>query len=410
MIPSSYIIDKLAFLHIENKRLLLTRSRGNDTFYIPGGKREEGESDQEALIREVKEELSVDLESSTIEFVETFQAQAHEKPEGVNVRMTCYQGGFTGSIQAAEEIEEIRWYEEGMQCSTVTRMIIEWLKSRDLIAHNTLNISRYEWVLFDADETLFRFDDFRGLKAMFLSFQTEFTEEDYLVYKKVNEALWKAYQNHEITIQEIRAQRFQSWAEKLDVSSETLNHAFLVAMSEICEPLEGTISLLNALKKKGIKLGIITNGFTDWQEIRLRRLELTGHIDVLVTSEQVGFAKPHPAIFEHALEKMGNPSRRSVLMIGDNLHSDIKGGIDSNIPTCWFNVHNKPVVADIVPTYQVASLLEIEKTLLFHKAMDRISPELLTSRHVLWAENLQEESKKSIVLQLEENPDATHQY
>ena len=98
MIPSSYIIDKLAFLHIENKRLLLTRSRGNDTFYIPGGKREEGESDQEALIREVKEELSVDLESSTIEFVETFQAQAHEKPEGVNVRMTCYQGGFTGVL------------------------------------------------------------------------------------------------------------------------------------------------------------------------------------------------------------------------------------------------------------------------------------------------------------------------
>jgi len=65
-------IDKLAFLHIKNGRLLLARSQGKDTYYIPGGKREDGETDQAALIREVKEELSVDLQPDTIQYVETF--------------------------------------------------------------------------------------------------------------------------------------------------------------------------------------------------------------------------------------------------------------------------------------------------------------------------------------------------
>ena len=128
-------IDKLAWLYIKDKRLLAARSKGKVAYYIPGGKREPGESDQEALIREIKEELSVGLLPETIEHVGEFRAQADGKPEGTMVRMTCYEADFLGEISADAEIEEVAWirHVDRDRCSPVVRIILAWLKERDLI-------------------------------------------------------------------------------------------------------------------------------------------------------------------------------------------------------------------------------------------------------------------------------------
>src|SRR5262245_9960068 len=98
-------IDKLAWIHIRDRRLLGARSRGRSTYYVPGGKRERGESDEAALIREIKEELSVDLVPGSLRYVETFKAQADGKPEGTFVKLTCYQADFRGEPTPAAEIE-----------------------------------------------------------------------------------------------------------------------------------------------------------------------------------------------------------------------------------------------------------------------------------------------------------------
>jgi len=129
------MIDKLAWLYIKDKRLLCARSKGKDTYYLPGGKREKGESDQEALIREIKEELSVDLAPATITYAKTFKAQAHGKPDGILVNITCYFAEFTGEIQAAAEIEEVIWlnYADKEKCSLVAQIIMDWLKSEGMI-------------------------------------------------------------------------------------------------------------------------------------------------------------------------------------------------------------------------------------------------------------------------------------
>lgn len=128
-------IDKLAWLCIQDKRLLCARSKDKDTFYIPGGKREAGESDQETLIREIQEELSVDIIPETIKYAETFKAQAHDKPGEVKVKMTCYTAEFTGQIKANAEIEEVIWLttEKKIKCSLVTKVIIDWLQSQGMI-------------------------------------------------------------------------------------------------------------------------------------------------------------------------------------------------------------------------------------------------------------------------------------
>ncbi len=80
-------VDKLAWIHIVDGEILCTISKSKDTYYLPGGKREAGETDQQALTREIKEELTVDLIPETIQSVGVFEAQAHGKPAGVPVRM-----------------------------------------------------------------------------------------------------------------------------------------------------------------------------------------------------------------------------------------------------------------------------------------------------------------------------------
>ncbi|MFY9462576.1 MAG: NUDIX domain-containing protein [Candidatus Sungiibacteriota bacterium] len=130
------VIDKLAWIHIRDKKILMTRSRGKDTWYIGGGKREQGESDSEALIREVKEELTVDLMPHTIKHMDTFEAQAHGKPAGTIVRMTCYTGDYVGVVRPAAEIEEIAWFAYGDKGKTapVDKIIFDWLKKQNLIS------------------------------------------------------------------------------------------------------------------------------------------------------------------------------------------------------------------------------------------------------------------------------------
>ncbi|MDO8953724.1 MAG: NUDIX domain-containing protein [Gammaproteobacteria bacterium] len=128
-------IDKLAWVCIKDKQLLGARSKNNATYYIPGGKRELGESDAEALTREIKEELSVDLLPATITYLETFKAQAHGKPDGVNVKITCYLAEHIGEVQANAEIEEIIWlnHKDKESCSLVVKIIMDWLKSEGMI-------------------------------------------------------------------------------------------------------------------------------------------------------------------------------------------------------------------------------------------------------------------------------------
>ena len=129
-------IDKLAWIEIQHKMILSTRSKGKDVYYIPGGKREPGESDHTALIREIKEELSVDLITDSLEYLGTWEAQAHGHAAGVKVRMTCYTGKYTGQLVPAAEIAEMAWLDYGHyhEISPVDRIIFDWLFERGKIS------------------------------------------------------------------------------------------------------------------------------------------------------------------------------------------------------------------------------------------------------------------------------------
>ena len=129
------MIDKIAYLYLSDGKILSSRSKGKDTWYIPGGKREGTETDIETLVREIKEELSVNIKPETAKLYGVFEAQAHGHAEGVVVRMTCYTAEFKGALKAASEIEELRWLTSSDQdiISPVDKLIFSDLKSKGLL-------------------------------------------------------------------------------------------------------------------------------------------------------------------------------------------------------------------------------------------------------------------------------------
>lgn len=130
------LIDKIAWLHLHEGRLLSTRSRGKDRYYIPGGKREAGETDQQTLLREIKEELTVDLDPASLAHAGTFTAAAHGHAAGVLVQMTCYRARYTGTLRPAAEIAEVVWltYRHRPEVSPVDQLIFDWLRAQGLLA------------------------------------------------------------------------------------------------------------------------------------------------------------------------------------------------------------------------------------------------------------------------------------
>ena len=130
-----HLIDKLAWIELRDGKILSTRSKGRTRYFLPGGKREAGETDFQALYREIQEELSINLVEESVTFTGIFQAQADSHPEGVQVKMTCYRGAYTGTIVPANEIEEVVWlsYQDRYLTSAVDQIIFDWLKERELL-------------------------------------------------------------------------------------------------------------------------------------------------------------------------------------------------------------------------------------------------------------------------------------
>jgi 8-oxo-dGTP pyrophosphatase MutT (NUDIX family) len=123
------VIDKIAWIRLENGRILSSRSHGRDVYYLPGGKREPGESDVDTLVREVEEELSVAIAADSARQLGIFRAQAHGHPAGTIVQMTCYTADYHGDLRPNNEIAEIVWlsHADRYRVSPVDQIIFDHL-------------------------------------------------------------------------------------------------------------------------------------------------------------------------------------------------------------------------------------------------------------------------------------------
>jgi putative hydrolase of the HAD superfamily len=221
-------------------------------------------------------------------------------------------------------------------------------------------------IFFDLDHTIWDFDrnaqetllelyEVHQLKVLGLNSATEFIER----YTENNHQLWTKYHLGEITKDTLRAERFRKTFIELGIKPEHVPHQFeddYVKMSPTKTGLfDGAEQVLTYLQKK-YSLHIISNGFKETTLIKMDVSRLNPYFNHVIISEDVGVNKPHPTIFQYALDKAGAKKEESI-MIGDSLEADIRGAQNFGMTAIYFNPLNALQPEDV--SWQINHLNEL---------------------------------------------------
>jgi YjjG family noncanonical pyrimidine nucleotidase len=222
---------------------------------------------------------------------------------------------------------------------------------------------RYDWLLFDADNTLFDFHRCEG-QALQLAMEDiglSFVPKHHDLYRQINIQCWQEYERRIISKEELRLKRFLLFfdAVQIEADPETFGTGYLQHLSTAAFLLEGALELLEQLKSN-YRLALVTNGLKEVQRPRLEAGALNPFFEAIIVSDEIGYAKPHRPFFDYTFQEIGSPDKDKVLIIGDNLHADVKGGLDYGIHACWYNPEAVDRTEDVEPTYEIRSLGELE--------------------------------------------------
>lgn len=213
-----------------------------------------------------------------------------------------------------------------------------------------MNVSgKIKWVWFDLDDTLFDFSasSLIVLNSVYADFGLDrwFTCADEWVecYHRHNACLWNLYNRGEITSEYLRMERFlRPFAEAgMDLSQAkelacSLDGLYLERLAATGLEIKGAKDTIMDLRKKGYRIGVLSNGFTGVQEAKLRNMGMDTLVDCLVLSDEAGINKPARGIFDYALRKSAATAAES-LMIGDNPDTDIAGALAAGWQVLLFN-------------------------------------------------------------------------
>ncbi|WP_304681422.1 YjjG family noncanonical pyrimidine nucleotidase [uncultured Clostridium sp.] len=227
---------------------------------------------------------------------------------------------------------------------------------------------KYEIILFDADETLYDFkkSEREAFKNTMLKFNINYDENYHLkIYKEINSALWKEFEQGLVTQEVLKIERFKrlSKALKIRFDENEFANSYIENLADASFLYDNSLELIETLNKS-FRLAIVTNGLTSVQNKRIRQSNIAKFFDAIVISEEILIAKPNPKIFEHTLKLMNFSDKSKVLMIGDSLSSDIQGGINFGIDTCWYNPNKIINETSIKPTYEISNFDELKLLLL----------------------------------------------
>jgi YjjG family noncanonical pyrimidine nucleotidase len=215
-------------------------------------------------------------------------------------------------------------------------------------------------VLFDLDHTLFDTEKTErralGTVANAVSVRLGFRALE--AYRTVNTHVWAEYRAGRITSKELRVLRFHLWLEKLDrdpAHAKRLAPLYLDAFSSRGDLIAGASAAVRGLERKGLKLGVVTNGIDRVQRRRLRASELMDAFQTVVTSERAGITKPDPRILEIALKRLRVRPDEAVY-VGDDAQVDGLAANRASVPFVWFNPSGNPGPSGIAVRHEVARL------------------------------------------------------
>ena len=191
-------------------------------------------------------------------------------------------------------------------------------------------MAKYYCILFDADNTLLNFDaaESKALAETLVNYGIEPDAETVQTYRTINEELWRQLEKGQIRREKLLNERFSRFLKAIDVAGD----------------------------------GAEMNRYYGVHKVQTRRLAESGvsnFMEDVFISEKLGCEKPGARIFDAALRALGVENREHVLMVGDSLTSDIQGGANAGLDTCWFNPNHTENPGKVIPTYEIASLEEL---------------------------------------------------
>ncbi|MFT5233131.1 MAG: 2-haloacid dehalogenase [Candidatus Krumholzibacteriia bacterium] len=221
---------------------------------------------------------------------------------------------------------------------------------------------KYSWILFDADDTLFDFGAAAEASLRLTFQQSGYPFEDrYLaVYERINRQFWSDFEKGLVAPKDLRSKRFEMFLTAIEIVGNAIDFGwrYLKNISNDTTLIDGAEEVIEQLARD-TRLMLITNGLQEVQRPRFAQTPIRPYFEDIVISDEVGSAKPEPKIFDVAFDLMGNPEKSKVLIVGDNLSSDIQGGINYGIDTCWFNPEGKANAHNVECRYEIKSLREL---------------------------------------------------
>ena len=216
---------------------------------------------------------------------------------------------------------------------------------------------RYDIVLFDADGTLLDFhrSEREAVKEALAMSGIDADGEMIKKYSEINDGLWKMLERKEIERSVLLYRRFELFCEHYGYIADAKRIAadYMQTLSTKGYLIGGAGELLQSLLGKA-RMYIITNGVEFIQRERYARTGIGKYFDGLFISEAVGFNKPDKRYFDCVESHIENFDPSRALVVGDSLTSDIKGGINAGLDTCWYNPEGKQASGEIRPTYTVS--------------------------------------------------------
>lgn len=222
------------------------------------------------------------------------------------------------------------------------------------------------FLLIDLDDTILDFQKAEriGLENTLRHYGVEPTAETIALYLQINAAHWRALEQGEMTRKQVNEGRFEILFHRLgkEVDGAQCAAYYLHQLSLTHDYLPGAEAAIIALSKK-YHLFVASNGNSVVQFPRLAASRLDQYVEKVFISEALGQNKPSKAYFDLCFVQIPDFDPAQAIMVGDSLTSDIQGGHNAGIRTCWVNPCQRENATDIHPDYEIASLSQLEALL-----------------------------------------------
>lgn len=226
-------------------------------------------------------------------------------------------------------------------------------------------MKKYTTLYFDLDNTILDFTatEHNAVEQLLKLHNLPVSDEIIAKYSAINQTWWERFEKGEIEKSQIFEGRFKTFLEfyGFKASSEKMSADYFGLLASGHDVIDGAEAVLKYVKNNGYTVCITTNGISKTQYRRIAESGLKRYFDYVFVSEQAGHQKPEKEYFDYVMANSPEKDKSKIIVIGDSQSSDILGGINFGVDTCWLNPKGQEAVN--IPTYEIENILQIKNIL-----------------------------------------------